>query len=143
MSANSSSAVTAAGMARAPALPQQTPPAAVAGAERAAAPAPAAAAAGAAAAARPQLAVPKKAELTLDPAARARELQEAIAHINEQMQRNGHALAFRVDDTLNRTVIQVTNSQSGEVVRQIPNESLLRVAHNLDRIAGLLKDETI
>lgn len=139
MSADSSSAVAAAGIARAPVLPQQTPPVAVAGAERAAGPA----AAAANATARPQLAVPKKAELTLDPAARARELQEAIAHINEQMQRNGHALAFSVDDTLNRTVIQVTNSKSGEVVRQIPNESLLRVAHNLDRIAGLLKDETI
>ena len=139
MSADSSSAVAAAGMTRLQAMPQQMPPAAQAGAERAAAPA--AAADKAEAADRPQLAVPKKAELTLDPQARARELQEAIAHINDQMQRNGHALAFSIDDTLNRTVIKVTNSESGEVVRQIPNESVLRVAHNLDRIAGLLKDE--
>ncbi len=87
--------------------------------------------------------MPKKAELTLDPQARARDVHEAIANINEQMQRNGHGLAFSVDETLNRTVIKVTNSESGEVVRQIPDESLLRVAHNLDRIAGLLKDETI
>ncbi len=139
MSADSSSAVAASGMARATPLPQPMQTAAPAPAERTSAPA----AVTSAAPARPEVLVPKKAELTLDPQARARDVHEAIANINEQMQRNGHGLAFSVDETLNRTVIKVTNSESGEVVRQIPDESLLRVAHNLDRIAGLLKDETI
>ena len=139
MSANSSSAVAAAGLARTPAVPQPTQPTAPADVERAAA----TASVPTAASAKPEVAMPKWAELTLDPQARARDVKEAIANINEQMQRNGHGLAFSVDDALNRTVITVTNSESGEVVRQIPDETLLRVAHNLHRIAGLLKDETI
>jgi flagellar protein FlaG len=35
-------------------------------------------------------------------------------------------------------VITVKNSSTGEVIRQIPDEALLRVAHNIDDIKGLL-----
>jgi flagellar protein FlaG len=137
MTAQSTSALGSLGMARATAMP---PPTGSAGAERAAG---AAAVAPAEAVARPAPAVPRKAELTIDPQARAQDLREAIARLNEQMRSNGRALAFSIDEALNRTVITVTNSETGHVVRQIPDEALLRVAHNLDRVSGLLNDERI
>jgi flagellar protein FlaG len=40
-----------------------------------------------------------------------------------------------------RTVITVKDTHSGEVVRQIPDEALLRVAHNIEEIKGLLYND--
>jgi|688.fasta_scaffold10458_2 flagellar protein FlaG len=74
-----------------------------------------------------------------DPQEARRILQEATEHLNKQMQRNSRALSFSVDDIARKVVITVKNLE-GEVVRQIPSEVALRVAHNLDEIKGLLQD---
>jgi len=59
------------------------------------------------------------------------------------MRQNGRALEIGVDKTLDRPVYTVKNSQTGEVVRQIPDETLLRVAHHLEEVKGLFQDERI
>ncbi len=70
-------------------------------------------------------------------------VQEAIDRLNEQMRANNRSLNFSMDTQVNRVVITVRNSESGEVVRQIPDEAILRVAHNLKKIRGLLLNEEI
>jgi flagellar protein FlaG len=45
-----------------------------------------------------------------------------------------------VDDVADKVVVTVKNKE-GEVIRQIPSEVALRVAHNLENIKGLMKDE--
>ena len=87
--------------------------------------------------------VPKKVELQFDAEEMQKNLQEAIARINEQMERNGRNLNFSVDEVIDRTIITVKNRESGEVVRQIPSEVLVRVAHNIEDIKGLLLNEKI
>ncbi len=96
-----------------------------------------------AAASRPEikLALPEKSDLQLDPKEMQRNLQEAIDRLNEQMKNNGRQLNFSVDKTINRTVVQVKNSETGEVIRQIPDETLLRVAHSIEQVKGMLLDE--
>ncbi len=91
--------------------------------------------------AQPKVATPAKpvAEPKADPQEARRTLQEATEHLNKQMQRNGRDLSFSVDDVANKVVVTVKNRE-GEVVRQIPSEVALRVAHNLDDIKGLLQD---
>ena len=69
-------------------------------------------------------------------------LAEAIAALNEQMEKNGRGLKFSVDETINRHIIIVSNTQTGEVVRQIPTEVAVRVAHSIEDIKGLLSDES-
>ena len=91
----------------------------------------------------PKLAVPDKPDLTLDPQQRKRDLSEAIEKINSRMRADGRALSFSLDETADRMVITVKNSETGRVVRQIPDETLLRVAHRLEDIKGLLQDERI
>jgi flagellar protein FlaG len=49
-------------------------------------------------------------------------------------------LSFSVDDVANKVVLTVKNRE-GEVVRQIPNEVVLRVAHNIEEMKGLMQDE--
>jgi flagellar protein FlaG len=86
---------------------------------------------------------PKKAALAVNPEQTRRDLQEAVARLNEMAQRNGRNLAFAIDEAVDRTVITVKNRESGEVVRQIPDETVLRVAHHLEAVKGLLADDTV
>ena len=70
-----------------------------------------------------------------------KKLAEAVARLNEQVQRNGRGLAFAVDERLNREVITVTSTSTGEIVRQIPSESALKMAHAIEDAKGMLVDE--
>jgi flagellar protein FlaG len=74
-----------------------------------------------------------------DPQETRRTLEEATEHLNQQMRRNSRDLSFSVDDVANKVVLTVKNKE-GEVVRQIPNEVVLRVAHNMDDVKGLMQD---
>ncbi len=87
--------------------------------------------------------LPQRAEIDYDPSKRREQLQEAIDKLNEQMRKNGRALEFGVDEKLNRFVVTVKNSETGHVVRQVPDETLLKVAHHLEDVKGLLQDERI
>lgn len=89
----------------------------------------------------PALNTPKPAvEAQADPQETRRTLQEASEQLNKQMQRNSRDLSFSVDDVANKIVLTVKNRE-GDVVRQIPSEVALRVAHSLDDVKGLLQDE--
>ena len=79
----------------------------------------------------------------MDHAELQKTLHEAVDRVNEQLRQNGRALNFSVDKASNRTVITVKNTESGEVIRQIPDETLLRVAHTLEELKGLLYNATI
>jgi flagellar protein FlaG len=74
-----------------------------------------------------------------DPQESRRTLEEASEQLNQQMRRNSRDLSFSVDDVANKVVLTVKNKE-GEVVRQIPNEVALRVAHNMDNVKGLMQD---
>lgn len=72
---------------------------------------------------------------------RRRNLSDAIEQLNEQMRQTARNLNFSIDKDSGRTVITVRNSHSGEIVRQIPDEVVLRVAHNIDQVKGMLVNE--
>lgn len=76
----------------------------------------------------------------VDPAELQKKLEEAVARLNEQMQANGRKLGFSVDDRLNKQIVRVMNKETGEVVRQIPNEVVIRVANSIEDLKGVLFD---
>jgi uncharacterized FlaG/YvyC family protein len=47
-------------------------------------------------------------------------------------------IGFSVDNALETPVVTVRSTVTGEVVRQIPNEAAVRMAHNIESIKGLL-----
>ena len=75
-----------------------------------------------------------------DPQEARRTLEETSELLNQQMARNKRDLSFSVDDVSNKVVLTVKNSE-GEVVRQIPSETALRVAHNIENMKGLMEDQ--
>jgi len=91
---------------------------------------------------RPHPAAEAKAtvEKKYDPQEARRTLEETSELLNQQMARNKRDLSFSVDDVTNTVVLTVKNRE-GEVVRQIPNETALRLAHNIDKMKGLMEDQ--
>ncbi|UFS56054.1 flagellar protein FlaG [Comamonadaceae bacterium M7527] len=77
----------------------------------------------------------------IDPEEMRQNLHEAIERLNEQVERNGRGLNFALDERLNRPVITVRSTASGEIIRQIPNEVVIKVAHSIEDIKGLLTDQ--
>lgn len=59
------------------------------------------------------------------------ELQEAVAKLNEHVQQIQRDLQFSVDDSSGHTVVRVVDSETDEVVRQLPSEEALRISRNI------------
>lgn len=77
----------------------------------------------------------------VDPREMQQKLEEAVKRLNEQMQDNRRQLGFSVDDRLNRQIVRVTNKETGELVRQIPSEVVIRVANSIENLKGVLFDK--
>ena len=86
----------------------------------------------------PKVSVPKPVDLHFDEAKARQNLQEAVKALNEQMVASKTGLGFSVDKSLDRPVVTVRNTETGEVVRQIPTETVVRLAHSIDDMKGLL-----
>ncbi len=85
---------------------------------------------------------PAKVKLQVDPEQTRKNLQEAIERLNDHMKKNARSLNFRMDDVMNTPVVTVRSTETGEVVRQIPNETVIHVAHNIESMKGLLHNST-
>ena len=59
-------------------------------------------------------------------------VEEAVSSIEKFTQSIRRDLSFSLDDSTGRVVVKVTDSTSGEVIRQIPSEEALRLAERLD-----------
>lgn len=70
-------------------------------------------------------------------------LDQAIQQLNELMRDGGRNLSFAKDEALGITVILVKKQDTGEVIRQIPTEAAIKVAHSLKALKGLLLNEKV
>ena len=86
----------------------------------------------------PKVQAPKPVAIKFDPSEIRQNLQEAVSMLNQQMASTNRGLGFRVDEAVSGPVVTVRNAESGEVVRQIPNEVVVRIAHNIEKVKGLL-----
>jgi flagellar protein FlaG len=59
------------------------------------------------------------------------EVKQAARQLETFMESMNRYLEFRVDEDSGRTIVTVKDKSTGEVVRQIPSEEVLRLAHNL------------
>jgi flagellar protein FlaG len=82
-----------------------------------------------------------KAEIKVDTERMKLNLQEAISRLNDMVRDGGRGLSFAMDDKLGRPVVYVKNAETGEVVRQIPNEVVVRLAHSIESFKGILHND--
>jgi len=84
---------------------------------------------------------PVKAEITMDVGQQEKQVKEAISKLNELATAGNQQLGFRMDPHINGPVITVHNTHTGEVVRTIPSEEVLRVAKSIDSLKGVIFSE--
>ncbi len=65
-------------------------------------------------------------------------LQEKITQLNHQMQSLRRDLQFTVDEQSGEPVIKVIDSETKEVIRQIPSEEMLKIRESIDNLKGVL-----
>ncbi|WP_082972216.1 MULTISPECIES: flagellar protein FlaG [unclassified Shewanella] len=66
------------------------------------------------------------------------ELTEVTDDLNDMASIMRKGLAFKVDDDSGKNVISVMDIDSGDVIRQIPNEEALELSKKLAEVAGIL-----
>ena len=86
----------------------------------------------------PKVLAPKPVAIKFDASEVRQNLQEAVSLLNNQLTSTKRGLGFQVDEAVGGPVVTVRSAESGEVVRQIPNEVVVRIAHNIDKVKGLL-----
>ena len=86
----------------------------------------------------PKVTAPKPNDVHFDAQELQRNLEDTVHMLNQQIQSTKRGLGFSVDQALNGPVVTVRSLETGEVVRQIPNETVVRIAHNIENIKGLL-----
>ena len=64
--------------------------------------------------------------------------QEAVSMLNQQLSSTNRGLGFHMDEAVGGPVVTVRSADTGEVVRQIPNEVVVRVAHSIEKMKGLM-----
>jgi flagellar protein FlaG len=80
------------------------------------------------------------------PAESGQELEETVEELNQMVQSVRRNLQFSIDKESGRTVIKVIDSDSEEVIRQIPPEEVLALARRLvDMVEepGVIIQETV
>jgi len=59
------------------------------------------------------------------------ELSAVVAELNSQLQSVERNLQFSIDDGSGQTIVKVVNTETEELVRQIPSEELLRISERI------------
>jgi len=63
---------------------------------------------------------------------------QVVAKLNLRVEMVHSSVRFHVDDSSGKTVITVMNTDSGEVIRQIPSEEAIRLAEALKKDEGTI-----
>ncbi len=69
-----------------------------------------------------------------------KQLEQAVQELKRTADTAGRALGFRIDPAVSGTIVTVSNLETGQVIRQIPDEVVVRVAHSMEKMKGLLFD---
>jgi len=75
------------------------------------------------------------------PASRA-EVTDAVKKINDAMLASAQSLEFSIDEDSKHIVVKVIDQDTKEVVRQMPSKEALEIAKSIDKMRGLLIDQT-
>jgi len=59
------------------------------------------------------------------------DLEKAVSHLKDYVQNMKRDMDFSVDDTTGRFVVKVFDSETRELIRQIPSEEMLAISRHL------------
>jgi len=90
---------------------------------------------------RPKVQAPKPIEVKVDMEKMRANLQDSLEKLNAALRDGGRNLNFQIDDKAGGLVVLVKNADTGEIVRQIPNDAVVRMARSIEAFKGMLHNE--
>ena len=66
------------------------------------------------------------------------QVQEAMHRLQQAIEPVANDLTFSVDEQSGKTVVRVVDSVTKELIRQIPSEEVMAMAHAIQQQAGML-----
>lgn len=73
-----------------------------------------------------------------DATASESQVGQALQSINKALQKLSSNLEFIVDADSNRTIVKVMDTQTQEIIRQMPSVEAIEISKALDKLQGLL-----
>jgi len=70
-----------------------------------------------------------------------KDIERAVSQVNEAVQKVATNLEFAVDKDTDTVVVKLLDSNTHEVLRQVPSTEMLRIAKSLEHMQGLLLDD--
>ncbi|AFI85179.1 flagellar protein FlaG [Methylophaga nitratireducenticrescens] len=70
-------------------------------------------------------------------------IQDRVVELNSYMQNLNRSLQFSIDQQSGDTIIKVIDSETDELIRQIPAEELLVLRSSLEEYRGMLLEMTV
>ena len=75
------------------------------------------------------------------PPVEVRKIESVTRQIDSFLRSMNRSLQFRLDESTGRMIVSITDSETGEVIRQVPGDEALRIAQNLEsRLSGMLDE---
>lgn len=71
----------------------------------------------------------------------ATKLETIVSQMSDYIQNQHRELQFKIDKDSGHTIITVLNSETREVIRQIPHERVFQLANSLEKDEGLIFQE--
>ncbi|QYK00324.1 flagellar protein FlaG [Shewanella psychrotolerans] len=66
------------------------------------------------------------------------DMQKLVAELSDMMSVMRKGLEFKIDEDSGTNIVSVMDVDSGDIIRQIPNEEALELAQKLSEVTGLL-----
>lgn len=70
-------------------------------------------------------------------------VRETVEQVEQQIQQINRSLRFSIDDESGYTIVKVIDRDTDELIRQIPSETFLSIAKNLQEFGKGLVDESV
>ena len=71
------------------------------------------------------------------------ELKQAIQQINQSFAGSNEAVSFTYEEKLGQLFVQITDNQSGEVIREVPSKEFIQHQVAMKELVGLLLDKLV
>jgi len=69
--------------------------------------------------------------------------RSALAEINESLRMSSIGVQFEFDKEADTMVVKVVDVESGELIRQMPSEEVVRISRALGKLQGLLVHQAV
>lgn len=75
-----------------------------------------------------------------EPEATPVQVETAVRQVNAALEIRSIGIQFEIDKDTDKVIVKVIDRNSGEVIRQVPNEEVVRIAKVMGEMSGLLVD---